>query len=300
MELLHDFSFLEQRLRGMSVRKCIALACPHDTHTEYVIERALGEGFARFVLTTAGPLSPRLARVAEAHAGLVDIVVCTDAAEASREAVAVVRRGEADVLMKGTVNTDVLLRAVLDKQCGLLEPGRVMNHITMSHIPAYGKLLMFSDAAVVPRPTLVQFDAIVNACASACRRLGIDTPHIALTHCTEKVNPKFEHTVAYEEIKRRAAAGAYGNAVVDGPMDVKTALDAESGAIKGISSPVAGCADVLIFPNIEAGNTFYKTITLFAGAQTAGWLAGTTVPVVVASRADSEVSKYYSLVMAAL
>lgn len=168
MELLHDFSFLEQRLRGMSVRKCIALACPHDTHTEYVIERALGEGFARFVLTTAGPLSPRLARVAEAHAGLVDIVVCADAAEASREAVAVVRRGEADVLMKGTVNTDVLLRAVLDKQCGLLEPGRVMNHITMSHIPAYGKLLMFSDAAVVPRPTLVQFDAIVNACASAC------------------------------------------------------------------------------------------------------------------------------------
>ncbi len=110
MELLHDFSFLEQRLRGMSVRKCIALACPHDTHTEYVIERALGEGFARFVLTTAGPLSPRLARVAEAHAGLVDIVVCADAAEASREAVAVVRRGEADVLMKGTVNTDVLLR----------------------------------------------------------------------------------------------------------------------------------------------------------------------------------------------
>lgn len=284
----------------MSVRKCIALACPHDTHTEYVIERALGEGFARFVLTTAGPLSPRLARVAEAHAGLVDIVVCADAAEASREAVAVVRRGEADVLMKGTVNTDVLLRAVLDKQCGLLEPGRVMNHITMSHIPAYGKLLMFSDAAVVPRPTLEQFDAIVNACASACCRFGIDTPHIALTHCTEKVNPKFEHTVAYEEIKRRAAAGAYGNAVVDGPMDVKTALDAESGAIKGISSPVAGCADVLIFPNIEAGNTFYKTITLFAGAQTAGWLAGTTVPVVVASRADSEVSKYYSLVMAAL
>lgn len=83
-------------------------------------------------------------------------------------------------------------------------------------------------------------------------------------------------------------------------MDVKTALDAESGAIKGISSPVAGRADVLIFPNIEAGNTFYKTITLFAGAQTAGWLSGTTVPIVVASRADSEISKYYSLAMAAL
>ena len=298
MEPLLDFSFLERRLGDMSRRRSVALACPHDSHTEYVIERALKEGFARFVLTVTGPLSARLSAAVEAAEGLVSIVKCADTVEASREAVAAVRRGEAEVLMKGTVNTDVLLRAVLDKQCGLLEPGHVMNHITVSHIPAYGKLLMFSDAAVVPRPSLEQFDAIVGSCASACRKLGICTPHIALTHCTEKVNPKFEHTVSYEEIKRRAAAGAYGSVVVDGPMDVKTALDAGSGAIKGISSPVAGRADVLIFPNIEAGNTFYKTITLFAGAQTAGWLAGTTVPVVVASRADSEESKYYSLVMA--
>lgn len=298
MTPLHDFSFLERQLGSMPRRTVVALACPHDTHTEYVIEWALGEGFAEFVLFTAGPLSGHLYDVTEVYGRRVKVVECADAAEASREAVAAVRRGEAEVLMKGTVNTDVLLRAVLDKQCGLLEAGRVMNHITVSHIPAYGKLLMFSDAAVVPRPTLCQFDAIVSACASACRRFGIDTPHIALTHCTEKVNPKFEHTIAYREIIDRAAAGAYGSAVVDGPMDVKTALDAESGAIKGIESPVAGCADVLIFPNIEAGNTFYKTITLFASAQTAGWLAGTTVPVVVASRADSEESKYYSLVMA--
>ena len=183
MELLHDFSFLEQRLRGMSVRKCIALACPHDTHTEYVIERALGEGFARFVLTTAGPLSPRLARVAEAHAGLVDIVVCADAAEASREAVAVVRRGEADVLMKGTVNTDVLLRAVLDKQCGLLEPGRVMNHITMSHIPAYGKLLMFSDGTglrtTAPRPILPKWPPI-------CWDIRLCTTYAPTAHVTRQ------------------------------------------------------------------------------------------------------------------
>lgn len=298
MESLSDFSFLERKLASMSRRRWVALACPHDTHTEYVIERALREGFARFVLATSGPLSPRLAEVVEANREWVDIVECADVVEASRRAVYEVRHGNAEVLMKGTVNTDVLLRAVLDKQEGLLEPGRVMSHITMSHIPAYGKLLMFSDAAVVPRPTLEQFDAIVASCADACRRFGIAKPRIALTHCTEKVNPKFEHTVSYTEIKSRAERGAYGDVVVDGPMDVKTALDTESGSIKGIHSPVAGCADVLIFPNIESGNTFYKTITLFAGAQTAGWLAGTMVPVVVASRADSEESKFYSLALA--
>lgn len=298
MESLNDFSFLEKKLGAMQRRRSVALACPHDTHTEYVIERALREGFARFILTTNGRLSTQLSKTIGRHKDYVTIRECADAAEASREAVAAVRRGDAEVLMKGTVNTDVLLRAVLDKQTGLLEPGRVMSHITMSHIPAYGKLLMFSDAAVVPRPTLAQFDAIVRACADACRRFGIETPHIALTHCTEKVNPKFEHTTSYVEIMKRAEEGAYGSAVVDGPMDVKTALDTESSAIKGIDSPVAGRADVLIFPNIESGNTFYKTITLFASALTAGWLAGTTVPVVVASRADSEVSKFYSLALA--
>lgn len=300
MQSLQDFSFLEQRLANMQQRRSVALACPHDSHTEYVIERALDEGFARFLLTTSGPIDGRLESVIEAHREHVSIVPCADAAEASREAVAAVRRGEAEVLMKGTVNTDVLLRAVLDKQCGLLEPGRVMNHITMCQIPAYGKLLMFSDAAVIPHPTLDQFDAIVSACADACHRFGIARPCIALTHFTEKVNPKFENTTAYLEIMRRAAEGRYGDVETGGPMDVKTALDAESSSIKGIESPVAGRADVLVFPNIESGNTFYKTVTLFASAQTAGWLAGTTVPVVVASRADSELSKYYSLALACI
>lgn len=300
MQPLRDLTSLSSRLSALPRRRNVALACPHDTHTEYVIGRALIEGFARFVLTTSGELSPSLMDVIESHREYVRVIACSDAAEASREAVAAVRRGEAEVLMKGTVNTDVLLHAVLDKQNGLLEPGRVMTHITAASMPAVDRLLLFSDAAVIPRPTTEQFDAIVRACTDACRRFGIDIPRIALTHCTEKVNERFPHTLSYEEIIRRAVRGDYGSVVVDGPMDVKTALDAHSGDIKGIYSPVAGQADVLIFPNIEAGNTFYKTITLLASATTAGWLAGTTVPVVVASRADSRVSKYYSLALACL
>ena len=300
MESSNAFSFLQSRLCQLAERKTIALACPHDSHTEYVIERALQEGFARFILTLNGPLSPRLQAVIDAHSPYVRLLTCGSAEEASAKAVAAVRQGNAQVLMKGTVNTHVLLRAVLNKQEGLLEPGAVMNHISYCHIPAYSKHLMFSDAAVVPRPTLEQFDAIVRHCIDASRRLGVDCPHVALTHCTEKVNPKFEHTLSYQQLIRWAAEGRYGDAIVDGPMDVNTSLDPESGQIKGIQSPVAGCADIIIFPNIESGNTFYKTITLFAHATIAGWLEGTTAPIVVASRADSEQSKFYSLALACL
>ncbi len=112
------------------------------------------------------------------------------------------------------------------------------------------------------------------------------------------LNEKFPHTLDYVTLKERAAAGAYGNMYLDGPMDVKTACDAHSGEVKGISSPVVGHADLLIFPNIESGNTFYKTVSLFGDANMAGMLRGTASPVVVPSRADSGNSKYYSLALA--
>lgn len=293
-----DFSFLTTRLGKAGIKKKVALACPHDDHTLQVIAKALDAGFANFVLTLGKPMGEVLADIVERHPDEVDIVSCQDDVDAARKAVEIVRRHEADILMKGSLNTDVLLRAALDKENGILERGKVMTHIAMAQVPGYGKLLMFSDAAVIPRPTLEQFDAIVGYCADACHRLGIARPCIALTHFTEKTNPKFENTIHYQEIIRRAEAGAYGDVVVGGPMDVKTACDAESGQIKGISSPVVGNADVIVFPNIESGNTFYKTISLFANATTAGWLVGTEVPVVVSSRADTVESKFYSLAFA--
>lgn len=168
----------------------------------------------------------------------------------------------------------------------------------MAQIPTYNKLLFFSDAAVIPRPTLAQFEAMLKYDLEVCRRLGISEPRVALIHCTEKINEKFPHTLDYAVLKERAASGAYGSMFLDGPMDVKTACDAHSGEVKGISSPVVGHADLLIFPNIESGNTFYKTVSLFGDANMAGMLRGTIAPVVVPSRADSGNSKYYSLALA--
>lgn len=300
MQTMNRFEQMAERLRHDGRRRRVAVARPADGHTIEVITRCLDEGTADFTLVADPECAGQAERMAASQPGRVSVVKAADAEDCARQAVAEVREGRCDVLMKGTLNTDVLLRAVLNKECGLLEKGRVLSHITAADIPGHRRLLLFSDAAVVPKPTMEQFEAITGYAAETFRKLQGDTacPHIALIHCTEKTSEKFPHTLCYAELKRQAAEGRYGNAVIDGPMDVKTAFDSESARIKGIISPVAGRADILVFPNIESANVFYKTITWFARALTAGMLCGTAAPVVVASRADSAKSKYCSLVLA--
>lgn len=300
MQSSPNFATLISRLQSAGNRKKVALVCPNDSHTEYVINRALKEGIADFLLVLGGTRASFVDEIQNKYPNNVSIVETETPDAAAALAVKTVRDGKADVLMKGTINTDNLLRAVLNKEYGLLKKGKVMTHVTVAQIPSYGKFLVFSDAAVIPRPTEEQFDAILGYVVEVCRKLEIVCPHVALIHCTEKISEKFPHTLSYEAIKEKANNGNYGTVEVDGPMDVKTACDKDSGDIKGISSPVVGNADALIFPNIEAGNVFYKTITLFANAETAGMLYGTTAPIVVASRADSGESKFYSLALACL
>lgn len=301
MEPTVDFKALPQRLRSMAKCVTVAVACPADAHTEEVIERSISEEFAKFILVAVEQNAAVAERLHAKYPDRTAIILATDVDDASRKAVAEVRQGRAQVLMKGTVNTDNLLRAVLNKECGLLEKGHVLTHIAVAEIPGLQRLLFFTDAAVIPYPTTEQFHAQLGYIADTFRSVtGNGCPRVALTHCTEKVSEKFPLTLSYEELKKEAREGAFGSIEVDGPMDVKTACDAESGAIKGIASPVVGNADILIFPDIEAGNTFYKAITLFAHATVAGMLAGTTAPVVVTSRADTVESKFYSLATACM
>lgn len=301
MEPTVDFKALPQRLRSMAKCVTVAVACPADAHTEEVIERSISEEFAKFILVAVEQNAAVAERLHAKYPDRTAIILATDVDDASRKAVAEVRQGRAQVLMKGTVNTDNLLRAVLNKECGLLEKGHVLTHIAVAEIPGLQRLLFFTDAAVIPYPTTEQFHAQLGYITDTYRSVtGNDCPRVALTHCTEKVSEKFPLTLSYEELKKEAREGAFGSIEVDGPMDVKTACDAESGAIKGIASPVVGNADILIFPDIEAGNTFYKAITLFAKATVAGMLAGTTAPVVVTSRADTVESKFYSLATACM
>ncbi len=300
MEQIRTLSQMVDRLRSRGIRRRVAVVCPNDPHTEYVIIRSLREGIAEYLLVTDEENTEMSYNIHSASPDFVKVYVAPTKDDAAAVAVELVRLGEADVLMKGLINTDNLLRAVLNKEHGLLPHDGVLSHIALAQIPLYHKLLFFSDAAVIPQPTYEQFRAMVMNDIEICRSMGCEEPRVALVHCSEKVSVKFPHTLCYTELKKEAVEGKFGKVFVDGPMDAKTACDKHSGEIKGISSPVVGNADILIFPNIESGNTFYKTISLFGDANIAGMLTGTVAPVVVPSRSDSGNSKYYSLVLACL
>ena len=296
---IRRFMDMETRLRSLGTRQRIAVVCCYDDSTSQAVERALSKGFAEMILI--GERSKLgLGAAAERFSEHIKHIEASSADEAARIAVSLVRNGQADILMKGLINTDNLLRAVLNKEEGILPAGRTLTHLAVAKIPAYHKLLFFTDAAVIPYPTQEQRLAQVGYTIAACRAFGIKTPRIALTHCSEKVSPKFPHTEGYADIIRQAEQGTWGPAIVDGPLDVRTSCDIEGCAIKGIDSPLVGRADALIFPNIEAGNSFYKTLAFFAGAEIAGTLQGTIRPVVLPSRGDSMLSKYYSMTMAAV
>ena len=298
MEPIQDFSSLVSRLQSLKERKRVAVVCPNDPHTEYVILRSLKEGFADFLLVADTPHILNAEYIRQQYPDHVKVFEASSPDVAAQEGVLLVREGHADVLMKGIINTDNLLRAVLNKEHGLLPKGNVLSHITVAQIPTYNKLLFFSDAAVIANTQLNHLDAMIRYNVDVCRKMGIESPRVALIHCTEKVNEKFPFTLDYVTLKERAEAGEYGSMFLDGPMDAKTACDAHSGEVKGINSPVVGHADMVIFPNIIAANTFYKTLSLFGDANMAGMLQGTTAPVVVPSRADSGNSKFYSLAFA--
>lgn len=299
MEPIRNFDQLTTYLQILNHRKKIAVVCANDPNTEYAITRALKEGIAEFLMIGDSAILEKYPTLKE-YPDYVKLLHIDDPDEAAREAVRIVRAGEADILMKGIINTDNLLHAILDKEKGLLPKGKILTHLAVMQIPTYNKLLFFSDAAVIPRPTLQQRIEMIWYAIRVCRRFGIEQPRIALIHCTEKVSAKFPHSLDYVNIVELAEAGEFGNAIIDGPLDVRTSCEQASGDIKGIVSPIEGQADVLIFPNIESGNAFYKSVSLFAHADMAGLLQGPVCPVVLPSRSDSGLSKYYSMAMACL
>ena len=238
-------------------------------------------------------------RMAEEE-GLADIIRIYDELpeRAAEKAVALIRRGDADVLMKGLIGTDILLRAILNKVSGLLPEGKVLTHLSVAEIHTYPKLLFFTDVAVIPYPTQKQRIAQIQYSTHVCQHIGIHEPRIALIHCAEHGGRQFPFVDGYQDIKKMAAAGDFGRCIVDGPIDVKSACSLQALKAKGIESPLDGESDVLIMPDIEAGNAFYKAMTLFAQARTAGILWGTQCPVVVPSRGDNAEAKFNSIIFA--
>ena len=276
MKTLHNFEELRERLRQGEPCRVAAIEAT-DSHSSEAVETAVREGWAKVTNLTTG-----------------------DPQRSADEAVQMVRNGEADVIMKGIINTDVLLRAVLNKEHGLLPKGNVLTHLSAIYLPMLGRIILMGDPAVIPYPTLEQREAMIRYTVKLAAAYGIEEPRIALIHCTEKVSEKFPLTLDYVQLIEKSKRGEFGKAIVDGPTDLKCAICKESADIKGIVSPLEGRADMLMMPDIEAGNVFYKTLTAFTDAQLAVGLMGAACPISLTSRSDSMETKLNSLAMACL
>ena len=288
-----------KHIKGRTPRR-LAVACGEDPHTIEAVGRAVAEGLVQAVLTGNRSKIESVARDNKIDPASFEIVDEPDPGKALARAVARIKAGESDFLMKGLIDSSLYIKAIIDKEKGLLAPGKLLSHVSVIQVPSRRKLIVCADAAVIPYPDLEAKVQILNYCLAVARKLGIDRPKAAIICAVEKVNPKMVPTTDAAILSKMADRGQIKDADVDGPLALDVALSAESAEIKGVRTPIAGEADVLLFPSIETGNVFFKACSYLAGGETAAVVAGTDCPCVLTSRSDSEDSKFYSIALGAL
>lgn len=222
-----------------------------------------------------------------------------DDLKAAASAVLAVREGRADILMKGHIHTDDFLRAILDKEKGL-RSGSIMSHVFILETTARGKFTFVTDGAMNIAPDLVtKADIIMNAVYLA-NVFGLDCPAVGILAAVELVDPKMPATLDAAALATMETRGQFPNCTVDGPFALDNAVDVLAAQVKGIKSEIGGQCDILVCPDIEAGNILAKSFAFLAGGNVAGVLVGARAPVVLTSRADSAQAKLYSIATAAL
>lgn len=271
-----------------------------DLHTLEAIFEAIKLGIVSGVVTgNQNEIIERCEQNGMDHQ-LIRIIHTESEEQAAQLAVAEVKKTPESILMKGLISSDKFMRAILNKEFGLLPVGGVLSHVSVIDNLNYHKLLIASDVAIIPYPTVSQKIAMTNYLKQMALDLGISQPKIALIAPTEQVLPSLLACVDAVEVMRAAKTGQFDPAIVYGPIALDVAIDKESAQIKGITSVVAGDADCLLFPNIDAGNVFYKMNTKLCGANQAAVVMGATAPVVLSSRGDSIRTKLNSIALAAL
>jgi phosphate butyryltransferase len=226
-------------------------------------------------------------------------IVHNDPNEAARQAVSAVRNGQADLLMKGLLQTAEIMKAVLNKEEGL-RTGRALSHVVACEIPGWHKVIYITDVALNVAPDLARKADIVRNAVLTVQALGNPQPKVAALASVEKVNPDMPTSVDARALQEMAERGELGSCLVQGPLALDLAASAEAGATKGVTGPVVGDADILMVPAIDAGNMLYKGLVYFAKCRSAGIIVGAKCPVVLLSRADSADSKLMSIAMAVL
>ena len=298
---MKNFNEIFTVLQSRDSKKRMVAAWGVDDHTISAASQAIDLGLVEVILVGDQTMIEDVCRQENIDPAKFTILHNPVELKAVAQAVQMVRDGEGDFLMKGLCSTDKFLRAILNKETGLLPPKGTLTHCGVIEIPSYHKLLFVGDVAVIPAPDFKQKQVIMDCLVKTAKSVGVQTPKVAIIAATEQVLPSQIATMEAAQLAKMADRGQIKGCVADGPLALDVAIDRESAEIKGLISPVAGDADCLLFPNIESGNVFYKANSkLVPGVRQAGILVGAKVPCVLSSRADSTDTKLNSIAVAAM
>lgn len=296
--IFKNFTELIKNVQGFQEKRRAAVVAAQDEHTLRVVFKAKRNNIVEPILIgDKVKIKKVLDNLKEKldNSAIIDVENDNAAAE---KAVEFIHQNKADFIMKGKIQTADILRAVVNKEKGL-ETGNVMSHFVFNEVPSYHKLMVTTDGGMMMYPNLDEKRQIIENAVNTLITMGYENPKVAVLAAVEKVNPKMPESVDAGLLKEMNKNGKIKNCIVEGPISYDLAVSKRSAELKGYNSPVAGDADILISPNITAGNILGKSLLCSAGAKMAGFIVGAKVPIVLTSRGSSAEEKYLSLVLSA-
>lgn len=279
--------------------KKISVAFAQDEEVLKAVKAAVNENICIPILVGDKEKIEEISKEINFDLSNIEIIDERDPNEAARKAVALVSSGKTDIVMKGLLDTSIILKAVLDKEIGL-RTGNILSHAAVFSIEKYHKLLIITDAAMNIAPNADEKRQILENTLKLAYSLGIENPKVAAICAKEKVSSKMQATLDAQELVNMQHDGKITGCIIEGPYALDNAISKESAQIKGIDGKVAGDADILLMPNIEAGNVLYKSLTYFSDTENAAIVLGAKAPIVLTSRADSDKTKLNSIALAVL
>lgn len=280
-------------------KKRLVAAFANDDHTIEAVNHAVDMGIVDATLVGDQQIINKICQDLKIEVSKFKVIHEPVDTKAATTCCDLINAGEGDILMKGSLTTDKYMRAILNKERGLCPPNATITHIAVFENPAYHKLIIASDCAILLNPDLKQKQFILKSIIETAHAIGIEKPKVAIIAATEQMSVGMQACIDGAILSKMADRGQITGAIIDGPISLDVALDEEAAKIKKMSGGVCGDADALLFPNIESGNVFYKCSTKFNKAECGAFLAGAKVPCVLSSRGDTALTKLYSIAIAA-
>lgn len=296
--MIRKLADLETLAKSKSTTRKIAVAAAGDLDVLEALKNAASHGIVEPILVGIEEKIRFISDEIGFDISNYEIIDIEDKYEASVKAVKLIKKGKAEILMKGLVSTGVLLKAVLDKEVGLRK-GALLSHVALFETPYYHKMLGVTDAAMNVDPDLMDKIGIIKNAVEVFHAVGYENPKVAIVGSVETINPRMEATMHAATISMMNYRKQITGCVIDGPLAIDGAVSKKSADLKNITSDVAGDVDIILAPDIDGANILYKSLNFLGGATAAAVIMGAKVPIVLTSRGDTEKSKYYSIALAA-